>query len=311
MKIVVTGAAGFLGSHLVDRLLEEGHEVIGMDNHITGDDTNIAHLAGNKNYQFIDHDVTEYMFVAGKIDWVMHFACPASPIDYLKLPIKTLKVGSLGTHKTLGLAKEKGAGYLLASSSEVYGDPKEHPQKETYWGHVNTVGPRGVYDEAKRFGEALAMAYHRSHGLNTRIVRIFNSYGPRMRTGDGRVVPTFITQALKDEPLTAFGDGSQTRSFCYVNDTVDGIYKLMLSDYNYPVNVGNPVEMTVNELAKKVLEATGSKSKVEYKPLPENDPKVRQPDISLAKEKLGWEPKTTLEEGLKITVDYFKSIINQ
>lgn len=311
MKIVVTGAAGFLGSHLVDKLLEESHEVVGMDNLITGNDSNIAHLAGNKKYKFIDHDVTEYIYIPGKIDWVLHFACPASPIDYLKLPIKTLKVGSLGTHKTLGLAKEKGAGYLLASSSEVYGDPKEHPQKETYWGHVNTVGPRGVYDEAKRFSEAITMAYHRSHGLNTRIVRIFNSYGPRMRAGDGRVVPTFITQALKGEPLTAFGDGTQTRSFCYVRDTVEGIYKLMLSDYNDPVNVGNPVEMTVNDFARRILEATASDSKIEYKPLPENDPQVRQPDISLAKEKLGWEPKTTLEEGLKITIDYFKKIIDK
>ncbi len=309
MKIVVTGASGFLGSHLVDKLLDEGHEVTGIDNLITGNTDNIAHLAGNKKFKFIDHDVTEYIFIPGKIDWVLHFACPASPIDYLKLPIKTLKVGSLGTHKTLGLAKEKDAGYLLASSSEVYGDPKEHPQKETYWGHVNTVGPRGVYDESKRFSEAITMAYHRSHKVNTRIVRIFNTYGPRMRAGDGRVVPAFISQALKGEPLPAFGDGTQTRSFCFVKNTVDGIYKLMLSEYNYPVNIGNPQEMTINEFAQKIIDITGSNSNIEYKPLPENDPKVRQPDISLAKEILGWEPTTSLEEGLKITIDYFKKII--
>ncbi|MBN2406534.1 MAG: SDR family oxidoreductase [Elusimicrobia bacterium] len=309
MRIVVTGAAGFLGSHLVDRLLAEGHEVIGMDNLITGNDDNIAHLADNKNFRFIDHDVTEYIYVKGKLDWVLHFACPASPIDYLKLPIKTLKVGSLGTHKTLGLAKEKGAGYLIASSSEVYGDPDVHPQKETYWGHVNTVGPRGVYDEAKRFSEAITMAYHRAHKLDTRIVRIFNSYGPRMRTGDGRVVPTFIYQALRGEPLTVFGDGTQTRSFCWVGDTVDGIYRLMLSDYCDPVNIGNPREMTVNDFAKKILKLTGSSSRIEYRELPVNDPKVRQPDISLAKEKLGWEPKTSLEDGLKKTIDYYRSIL--
>ncbi len=309
MKIVVTGASGFLGSHLVDKLLDEGHEVTGIDNLITGNTDNITHLAGNKKFKFIDHDVTEYIFIPGKIDWVLHFACPASPIDYLKLPIKTLKVGSLGTHKTLGLAKEKDAGYLLASSSEVYGDPKEHPQKETYWGHVNTVGPRGVYDESKRFSEAITMAYHRSHKVNTRIVRIFNTYGSRMRAGDGRVVPAFISQALKGEPLPAFGDGTQTRSFCFVKNTVDGIYKLMLSEYNYPVNIGNPQEMTINEFAQKIIDITGSNSNIEYKPLPENDPKVRQPDISLAKEILGWEPTTSLEEGLKITIDYFKKII--
>jgi len=309
MKIVVTGAAGFLGSHLTDRLLKEGHEVIGIDNLITGNVNNIAHLAGNKKFLFIEHDVTNFIFIPGKIDWVLHFACPASPIDYLQLPIKTLKVGSLGTHKTLGLAKEKGANYLIASSSEVYGDPTEHPQKETYWGHVNTVGPRGVYDEAKRFSEAITMAYHRSHGVNTRIVRIFNSYGPRMRAGDGRVVPSFISQALRGEPLTVFGDGSQTRSFCYVHDTVDGIYKLMQTDYNYPVNIGNPNEMTINEFAGRIIELTGSKSKIENKPLPENDPKVRQPDITLAREKLGWEPKTSLEEGLRKTIEYFRENI--
>lgn len=306
MKIVVTGAAGFLGSHLVDKLLKEGHKVIGIDNLITGNIDNISHLSGNGNFQFIHHDVTNYIFLPGKIDWVLHFACPASPIDYLQLPIETLKVGSLGTHKTLGLAKEKGAGYLIASSSEVYGDPKEHPQKETYWGHVNTVGPRGVYDEAKRFSEAITVAYHSAHGLNTRIVRIFNTYGPRMRKGDGRVVPAFVSQALEGDPLTVFGDGSQTRSFCYVEDTVDGIYKLMFSDYHMPVNIGNPDEMTINEFAQKILDITGSKSKIINKPLPENDPQVRQPDITLAKEKLNWYPTITFEEGLKKTIEYFK-----
>ncbi len=309
MRIVVTGAAGFLGSHLVDKLLDEGHEVVGMDNLVTGNIDNIAHLANNNKFLFIEHDVTEYIYVKGDVDWVLHFACPASPIDYLKLPIKTLKVGSLGTHKTLGLAKEKKAGYLLASSSEVYGDPHVHPQTETYWGHVNTVGPRGVYDEAKRFGEAMAMAYHRTHGVNTKIVRIFNTYGPRMRMADGRVVPAFICQALKDEPLTAFGDGSQTRSFCYVKDNVEGLYKLIQSDYHNPVNIGNPHEMTINEFAGKVIELTGSKSKIKYDPLPENDPKVRQPDITLAKEKLGWEPKISIDEGLKKTIEYFKKAL--
>ena len=306
MRIVVTGAAGFLGSHLVDRLLLEGNKVIGIDNLITGNIDNISHLSGNENFQFIHHNVTNYIFLPGKIDWVLHFACPASPIDYLQLPIETLKVGSLGTHKTLGLAKEKGAGYLLASSSEVYGDPKEHPQKETYWGHVNTVGPRGVYDEAKRFSEAITVAYNSAHGVNTRIARIFNTYGPRMRRGDGRVVPAFISQALEGSPLTVFGDGSQTRSFCYVQDTIDGIYKLMLSDYNMPVNIGNPDEMTINEFAKKILDITGSESKIINRPLPENDPQVRQPDITLAKEKLAWQPKIPLEEGLKKTIEYFK-----
>jgi dTDP-glucose 4,6-dehydratase len=308
MRIVITGAAGFLGSHLCDRLLEEGHAVIGMDNLCTGNIDNISHLADNKNFSFIEHDVTEYIFIKGPVDWVLHFACPASPIDYLKMPIKTLKVGSLGTHKTLGLAKEKSASYLVASSSEVYGDPAEHPQKETYWGHVNTVGPRGVYDETKRFGEALTMAYHKSHGIDTRIVRIFNTYGPRMRSGDGRVVPTFICQALAGKDLSAFGDGSQTRSFCYVKDTVEGIFRLMGSGYASPVNIGNPVEMTINDFARRIIEMTGSSSGIRYEALPENDPKIRQPDISLAREKLGWEPKTDLEEGLKKTIEYFKAV---
>ncbi|MFC2048613.1 UDP-glucuronic acid decarboxylase family protein [Elusimicrobiota bacterium] len=308
MRIVVTGAAGFLGSHLCDKLLSKGHEVIGMDNLITGNVDNISHLAGNKDFSFIEHDVTEYIFIPGKIDFVLHFACPASPIDYLQLPIKTLKVGSLGTHKTLGLAKEKGAGYLVASSSEVYGDPLEHPQNENYWGHVNTVGPRGVYDEAKRFGEAMTMAYHNYHKLNTKIVRIFNTYGPRMRINDGRVVPAFICQALSGKPLTAFGDGLQTRSFCYVRDTVEGIYRLMLSEYNDPVNIGNPHEMTINDFAKKIIELTGSSSEIVYKELPENDPKVRQPDISLAKKILGWEPETSLDDGLKSAIEYFESV---
>ncbi len=306
MRIVVTGAAGFLGSHLTDRLLKEGHEVIGIDNLITGSCNNISHLAGNKKFKFIDHDVTDYIFIPGEVDWVLHFASPASPVDYLKLPIKTLKVGSLGAHKTLGLAKEKGAGYLIASSSEVYGDPRQHPQKESYWGHVNAVGPRGVYDEAKRFGEALTMAYNRFHGLDTRIVRIFNTYGPRMRAGDGRVVPSFICQAIEGKPLTVYGDGTQTRSFCYVDDTVEGIYRLMNSDYTGPVNIGNPVEMSINSFARKVLEVTSSDSNTVNRPLPKNDPAVRQPDISLARKILDWEPLVSLHEGLKKTIDFFK-----
>ncbi|MDA3793085.1 MAG: SDR family oxidoreductase [Elusimicrobia bacterium] len=305
MRVVDTGAAGFLGSHLTERLVNEGHKVIGLDNFITGSADNIAHLAGNKNFKFIEQDVTEYIYLPGEIDWVFHLACPASPEDYLKFPIKTLKVGSLGSHKTLGLAKAKGAGFLLASSSEVYGDPKEHPQTEKYWGHVNTVGPRGVYDETKRFGEALTMAYHRSHKVDTRIARIFNSYGPRMKAGDGRVVPNFVNQAISGLDLTVYGDGSQTRSFCYVSDTVDGLYRLMRSGYCNPVNIGNPKEMTINEFAGKVLEVTGSKSRLINSPLPVNDPKVRQPDITLAREKLGWEPKISLDEGLKKTIEYF------
>ncbi len=311
MRIVVTGAAGFLGSHLTDYLLEKGHRVIGMDNLITGNIKNISHLADNRGFQFIEHDVTNYIYLPRKIDWVLHFACPASPVDYLNLPIKTLKVGSLGTHKTLGLAKEKEAGYLLASSSEVYGDPRQHPQKEDYWGHVNAVGLRGVYDESKRFGEALTMAYNRSHGVNTRIARIFNSYGPRMRMGDGRVVPNFLTQALKGDNLTVYGNGSQTRSFCYVKDTVKGIYRLMLSDYHLPVNIGNPREMTINEFARKVIKITGTQSKITNTQLPENDPKVRQPDISTARKILNWEPETPLTQGLKSTITYFQKIISQ
>src|SRR5690606_23920205 len=281
MRILITGAAGFLGSHLCDRFLAEGHEVIGMDNFITGSPDNIAHLMGNDGFSFVKHNVTDYVHVAGPLDGVLHFASPASPVDYLELPIQTLKVGSLGTHKTLGLAKEKRARYLIASTSEVYGDPQVHPQTEEYWGHVNPVGPRGVYDEAKRFAEAITMAYHRFHGLDTRIVRIFNTYGPRMRPSDGRVVSNFIVQALRSEPVTIYGDGSQTRSFCYVADEVDGIYRLFMSDYTMPVNIGNPDEFTVLELARKVLDKTGSESRIEHLPLPKDDPKVRRPDITV------------------------------
>jgi dTDP-glucose 4,6-dehydratase len=306
---VVTGGAGFLGSHLCDRLITEGFRVICIDNFITGSPDNIAHLFGNENFQFIKHDVTNFIHVPGKVDYILHFASPASPIDYLKLPIQTLKVGSLGTHKALGLAKEKNAVFLLASTSEVYGDPLIHPQNEDYWGNVNPVGPRGVYDEAKRFAESLTMAYHRYHGLQTRIVRIFNTYGPRMRLNDGRVLPTFIGQALKGEPLTIFGDGSQTRSFCYVDDLIEGIYRLMLSAEVYPVNIGNPDEITIKQFAEEVLQLTGSKSKIEFHPLPEDDPKVRQPDISKAKKMLGWEPKVSRNEGIKKTLEYFMKII--
>lgn len=306
---VVTGGAGFLGSHLCDRLIAEGFKVICIDNFITGSPDNIAHLFGNDNFQFIKHDVTNFIHVPGQVDYILHFASPASPIDYLKLPIQTLKVGSLGTHKALGLAKEKNAVFLLASTSEVYGDPLIHPQNEDYWGNVNPVGPRGVYDEAKRFAESLTMAYHRYHGLQTRIVRIFNTYGPRMRLNDGRVLPTFIGQALKGEPLSIFGDGSQTRSFCYVDDLIDGIYRLMLSNEAYPVNIGNPDEITIRQFAEEVLSLTGSNSKIAYYPLPEDDPKVRQPDISKAKQLLGWEPKVSRTEGIKKTLEYFREII--
>lgn len=305
-RTLVTGGAGFLGSHLCEYLLEKGHTVIAMDNLLTGNIANIEHLQG-KNFKFIKHDVTEYLYIAGEIDYVLHFASPASPLDYMQLPIQTLKVGALGTHKALGLALAKEATFLLASTSEVYGDPLVHPQSEDYWGNVNPVGPRGVYDEAKRFAEALAMAYHRFHAVNTKIVRIFNTYGPRMRPKDGRAIPTFIPQALKNEPITIFGDGSQTRSFCYVSDLVDGIYRLLISDLNEPINIGNPREMTIKEMAEAVLKVTGSKSKLIYKDLPVDDPKVRQPNIKRAKELLDWEPKVGLEEGLIKTVEWFKT----
>jgi dTDP-glucose 4,6-dehydratase len=305
MRILITGAAGFLGSHLCDRFIAEGHEVIGMDNFITGSPDNVAHLAGHPAFSFIQHDVTNFIYVPGPLDGVLHFASPASPVDYLELPIQTLKVGSLGTHKTLGLAKEKGARYLLASTSEVYGDPQVHPQPETYWGHVNPVGPRGVYDEAKRFAEAMVMAYHRFHGLDTRIVRIFNTYGPRMRPNDGRVVSNFIVQALHGEPLTVYGEGAQTRSFCYADDEVDGIYRLFMADYRMPVNIGNPDEFTVMELARQVIALTDSASSIEHQPLPEDDPKVRRPDITVAQRELGWQPRVTLDEGLRRTIPYF------
>ncbi|MCX6968730.1 MAG: SDR family oxidoreductase [Verrucomicrobia bacterium] len=303
---VVTGGAGFLGSHLTDRLLAEGHRVVAIDNLITGNVANIEHLAGNKSYKFICHDVTEYIFIPGKVDFVWHFASPASPIDYLKIPIPTLKVGSLGTHNALGLAKDKGAAFLLASTSECYGDPLIHPQKEDYWGNVNPIGPRGVYDEAKRFAEAITMAYHRFHGLNNHIVRIFNTYGPRMRLNDGRVVPAFIGQALSGEPLTIFGDGKQTRSFCFVSDLIDGIYRLMMSDYHEPVNIGNPREMTIREFADEIIRITGAGTHVEHKPLPVDDPKVRQPDIGLARKLLGWEPQVDFDEGIRKTIEYFR-----
>ena len=306
MRILITGAAGFLGSHLCDRFIAEGHDVIGMDNFLTGSPDNIAHLAGDSRFDFVEHDVTEYIDVRGKLDGVLHFASPASPVDYLELPIQTLKVGSLGTHKTLGLAKEKGARYLLASTSEVYGDPQVHPQPETYWGHVNPVGPRGVYDEAKRFAEAMVMAYRRFHGIDTRIVRIFNTYGPRMRPNDGRVVSNFVVQALRGDPLTVYGDGSQTRSFCFASDEVDGIFRLFGSGYAEPVNIGNPNEFTVMELARTVLALTSSKSSIVNQPLPADDPKVRRPDISVARRELEWEPTVDLQEGLELTIPYFR-----
>jgi dTDP-glucose 4,6-dehydratase len=305
VRVVITGAAGFIGSHLSEALLDRGASVVGIDNLLTGDLSNIAHLR-DRDFQFIRHDVTNYIDVDGPVDYVLHWASPASPIDYLELPIPTLKVGALGTHKALGLAKAKKATFLIASTSEVYGDPLEHPQKETYWGNVNPIGPRGVYDEAKRFAEAMTVAYRRFHGVNTKIVRIFNTYGQRMRVNDGRAVPAFMSQALRNEDVTVFGDGRQTRSFCYVSDLVRGIIKLMEAPVNDPVNLGNPQELTIEQIARKIIEMTGSKSRIVYKPLPEDDPKVRQPDITRARTLLGWEPTVSLEEGLAKTVDYFR-----
>jgi dTDP-glucose 4,6-dehydratase len=308
MRVLITGAAGFLGSHLCDRFLADDHYVVGLDNFLTGSPDNLAHLTGHARFEFISHNISTHTYVAGDLDGVLHFASPASPVDYLEHPIPTLKVGALGTHNALGLAKAKNARFLLASTSEVYGDPLEHPQKEDYWGNVNPIGPRGVYDEAKRFAEALTMAYHRYHGLDTRIARIFNTYGPRMRPSDGRVVSNFIVQALKGEPLTMYGDGSQTRSFCYVADEIEGLYRLFVKGDALPTNVGNPDEFTVRELADMVLELTGSRSRIEHHPLPEDDPKVRRPDISRAREKLDWAPRISLREGLKLTIDWFKRI---
>ncbi len=305
-RILVTGGAGFIGSHLCERFLGDGHEVIAVDNLLTGDRDNIAHLFENPAFSFLQQDITNYIYVSGPLDAILHFASPASPVDYLELPIQTLKVGSLGTHKALGLAKEKGARILVASTSEVYGDPLVHPQEESYWGNVNPVGPRGVYDEAKRFMEAMTMAYRRSHGVNTAIARIFNTYGPRMRMRDGRVVPNFMCQALKDEPITVYGDGSQTRSFCFVSDLVEGLTRLLWSDEADPVNVGNPNEMTILQFAEKIIALSGSGSQIEYRPLPEDDPQVRQPDITKAKAVLGWEPQVSLDEGLAKTISYFK-----
>jgi dTDP-glucose 4,6-dehydratase len=305
-RIVITGAAGFIGSHLSEALLDRGHSVVGIDNLLTGDTANIAHLAG-RDFVFVKHDVTNYINVEGPVDVVLHWASPASPIDYLELPIPTLKVGALGTHKALGLAKAKNARFVIASTSEVYGDPLEHPQKETYWGNVNPIGPRGVYDEAKRFAEAMTTAYHRYHGVDAKIVRIFNTYGPRMRLRDGRAVPAFMSQALTGEDVTIFGTGQQTRSFCYVTDLVDGIIRLMQSNLNDPVNIGNPQEMTIEQIARMIIKLTGSKSKLVYRPLPEDDPKVRQPDITRARTLLGWEPKVGLEEGLTRTLEYFRT----
>jgi len=307
-RVVITGAAGFIGSHLAETLLDRGYSVVGVDNLLTGDIGNIAHLT-NRDFEFVKHDVTNYIYVEGPVDYVLHWASPASPIDYLELPIPTLKVGALGTHKALGLAKAKGARFVLASTSEVYGDPLEHPQKESYWGNVNPVGPRGVYDEAKRFAEAMTVAYHRYHGLDAKIVRIFNTYGPRMRVKDGRAVPAFISQALRNEEVTVFGDGRQTRSFTYITDLVDGIIRLMTSSVNDPVNIGNPREMSLEELARTIVRMTGSTSQIVYRPLPVDDPKVRQPDITRARTLLGWEPKVSLEQGLETTIAYFRTKI--
>ncbi len=307
-RVLITGAAGFLGSHLCDRFIKEGYDVVGMDNLITGDLKNIEHLFKLKEFEFYHHDVTKFIHVPGNLDYILHFASPASPIDYLKIPIQTLKVGAMGTHNCLGLAKAKGARMLVASTSEVYGDPLVHPQTEEYWGNVNPVGPRGVYDEAKRFMESITMAYHTFHQVETRIVRIFNTYGPRMRLNDGRALPAFIGQALRGEDLTVFGDGSQTRSFCYVDDLVDGIYKLLMSDYVFPVNIGNPIEISLLDFAEEVLKLTGANTKIIFKPLPVDDPKQRKPDITKANQLLGWEPKVDREEGLKLTYAYFKSL---
>jgi len=307
-RILITGAAGFLGSHLCDRFIKEDYHVIGMDNLITGDLKNIEHLFKLEHFEFYHHDVSKFIHIPGNLDYILHFASPASPIDYLKIPIQTLKVGALGTHNCLGLAKAKSARILVASTSEVYGDPLVHPQKEEYWGNVNPVGPRGVYDEAKRFMESITRAYHTFHGVETRIVRIFNTYGPRMRLNDGRALPAFIGQALRGEDLTVFGDGSQTRSFCFVDDLIDGIYKLLMSDYSMPVNIGNPDEISLKDFAEEILELTGKKVKIIYKPLPVDDPKQRQPDITKAKQILNWQPKVSRKEGLKITYDYFKSL---
>jgi dTDP-glucose 4,6-dehydratase len=309
LRVVITGAAGFIGSHLSEALLDRGASVVGIDNLLTGDLANIAHLR-DRDFQLIRHDVTTYIDVDGPVDFVLHWASPASPVDYLELPIQTLKVGALGTHKALGLAKAKGATFLIASTSEVYGDPLEHPQKESYWGNVNPIGPRGVYDEAKRFAEAMTVAYRRFHGVNTKIVRIFNTYGPRMRVKDGRAVPAFMSQALRNEDVTVFGDGRQTRSFCYVSDLVEGIIKLMHAPVNDPVNIGNPQELTIEEIARRIIAMTGSKSKIIYQPLPEDDPKVRKPDITRARTLLGWEPTVSLEEGLGKTIDYFRQKVN-
>jgi dTDP-glucose 4,6-dehydratase len=309
-RTLITGGAGFLGSHLCERFVAEGHDVICMDNLVTGSMENIAHLLGLANFRFVHYNVTEYIYVEGDLDYILHFASPASPIDYLKLPIQTLKVGSLGTHKALGLAKAKGARFLLASTSETYGDPAEHPQKETYWGNVNPIGTRGVYDEAKRFAEAMTMAYHRYHGVETRIVRIFNTYGERMRIHDGRAIPAFMSQALRDEEITVFGDGSQTRSVCYVSDLIEGIFRLLMSDYSYPVNIGNPDEVTMLQLAEEILAMVpGSTSRIVFQELPEDDPKIRQPDITLAKTLLGWEPRVERAKGLERTLEYFREAI--
>ncbi|TYB78771.1 UDP-glucuronic acid decarboxylase family protein [Bizionia myxarmorum] len=307
-KVLITGAAGFLGSHLSDRFIKEGFFVIGMDNYITGDSKNIKHLLNHPNFMFIEHDVTEFIKIEGELDYILHFASPASPIDYLKIPIQTLKVGSLGTHNLLGLAKAKNARILIASTSEVYGDPLVHPQTEDYYGNVNTIGPRGVYDEAKRFQESITMAYHRFHGLETRIVRIFNTYGPRMRLNDGRVIPAFMGQALRGEDLTVFGNGAQTRSFCYVDDQVEGIYNLLFSDYSYPVNIGNPHEITIKDFAEEIIKLTGTNQKIIYKELPTDDPLQRQPDITLAKKLLNWTPKVDRAEGMEKTFSYFKQL---